>query len=97
MRLLNAILLNYIPKIVSVSLWIGYFRYNVDVWVVLGVTVYALSLSIYDFYQNKKTFDGVIELEETEHGAKKFSLIVNKDPETLQDQDRVVFLFKKAS
>ena len=97
MKLFGSIIINYIPKLVSVLLLVGYFMYGIELWVVIFVTLYSLALSIVDFYQKKKSFDGIIELTETEHGAKKFQLIVNKDPESFQDQDKVIFLFKGVS
>ena len=97
MKIFGELLINYIPKVVSVSLWIGYFLYDVNIWVAVTVTGYSLTLSVFDIYQKKKSFDGVIELTETDEGSKKFQLIVNKDPESFQDQDKVVFLFKGVS
>lgn len=97
MKFLNQMLISYIPKLASVSLWVSYFMYGTGLWVAIAVTIYALALYAVTYYQASHIFDGIIELKETEHGAKSFQLIVNKDPESFQDQDKVIFLFKNAS
>jgi len=97
MKFLSQLLISYIPKVASVSLWVGFFLYDTELWIAIAVTIYALALYAVTYYQANHIFDGVIELKETEHGAKSFQLIVNKDPESFQDQDKVIFLFKNVS
>lgn len=88
------ILLKYIPPIASISLWVYYIMYQAALLAALIVTVYTVLLY---FVIQRRTLDGVIEFSEKEDGKKSFQLIVNKDPESFQNQDKVIFLFKDVS
>ena len=97
MKLFENLVVDYTPKLISVSLWIYFFLYQEYLLAAIGVTIYSFLLYFVSYYKKTKSFDGVIELTEDDRGSKKFQLIVNKDPETFQDQDQVIFQFKKVS
>lgn len=82
------------PLLITLSLWVYFGLYQEALFAALLMSGYTLFVYFTAF---KQTFDGVIELTETREGTKSFQLIVNKDPETFQDQDQVVFLFKEVS
>lgn len=96
MNLFRNFVLKYIPLIASISLWVYYFLNQEGLVVVLLVSAYSILLYL---TSSRKTneIDGVIEVSEDEIGKKTFQLIIDKDPESFQDQDQVVFMFKDAS
>ena len=94
MHIFRRIIEDYIPALTGFLLWIYYALYNEGLFYAIFMTWYALMLYLAN---RKQSFDGVIELNQNDDGKKSFQLIVNKDPETFQDQDRIIFLFKDVS
>jgi len=93
-HIFRRIIEDYIPALASLVLWIYYVMYNEGLFFAMFMTLYSLMLYLAN---RKQSFDGVIELKQDNGGKKSFQLIVNKDPEKFQDQDRVIFLFKDVS
>ena len=97
MLLFNKFVTSYIPKLATVGAWLYFIRTQTALGLAIGFTLYSVLLFLVEIHERSRSFDGIIELTESQHGAKSFQLIVNKDPETFKDQDKVVFIFKNAS
>jgi hypothetical protein len=63
-------------------------RYAVQIIGLL--TLAALFLNLYS-WADRKYYDGLITVERTDTGGKLFSLLVEDDPEELEQRDLVVF------
>jgi len=86
--------MNFAPAVATISLWASYIAYDEALIAAILMSSYTVVLYL---SKSKNSFDGVIEITETEEGGKSFQLVINKDPETFQDQDQVVFHFKNVS
>jgi hypothetical protein len=96
-KLFNRFVIEYVPRVATISLWIYYILYRDFLIDAILVSIYSILLYVALESKKIQSIDGVIEVTETERGTKSFQLIVNKDPEELQDQDTVIFLFKDVS
>lgn len=96
MNLVKKLFMSFAPVVVSIILWVSYSLYNEILILTTAIIMSSYAIVLY-LSTTKKRFDGVIEITETEEGGKSFQLIINKDPETFQDQDQVIFHFKEVS
>lgn len=92
MKLWTRVVVNVIPILFSATLWATYFVNKQNLILAILMSLYSVLLHL---TVNKKPFEGVIEFRETQEGSKKFQLIIDKDPNTFQDEDQVTFVVKK--
>ncbi|HCI29564.1 MAG TPA: hypothetical protein DE117_05250 [Fervidobacterium sp.] len=94
MKQVKTLFMNFAPSVATISLWASYIVYDEALIAAILMSLYT---AILYFSKSNSSFDGVIEITETEEGGKSFQLVINKDPETFQDQDQVIFHFKEVS
>lgn len=94
MKLSKRIIVDYVPGLASAALWAYYIFTREALIAAILVSIYTVVLYL---STEKQKFAGVIEVAVNEEGAKTFQLIVDKDPQTFQDRDEVIFLFKEVS
>lgn len=95
MKIFTRIILGLVPIYLILSLWIDSLWHTYH----LVISVFLIIYSVFVFFGylklDKKNFEGVIEFREMQEGSKTFQLIIDKDPNTFQDQDKVTFVLKK--
>lgn len=92
MDFLYKLVVDYVPKTAVVGLWVNYILNQTYLWLAVVLTIYALLLY---FVSTLNQVDGFIEVSEEPEGAKRWNLVLDRSPDTLQDKNRIIFQVRK--